>query len=129
MEPFDRSRRQQHGSRAARSERDSDACTATPRYARNPLLAVIEGYALDVIGELPPEEIDETEQTVRALYGAAADWRRAVRRRLGWTPLMDVTIAARWQEFRRDARARSREPQPGEFARGFADEVVRLSHS
>jgi len=130
MRLFDgRWRTQQASLKEPQGERELDRSARSPRYARNPQLAVIEDYALDVIGELSPEELEETELTVRDLYGDARDWRRAVRRRFGWDPLMDVSIAERWHEFRRVARERRREPQPGEFARGFADEVVRLSWS
>jgi hypothetical protein len=99
------------------------------RYEGNPQLAVIESYALDVIGELSPEEIEEAEHAVVGLFGESPDWRRSVRKTLGWNPLMDAVIADNWHRFRLGVRGSGEEPEPAEFARRFADEVVRLSRS
>jgi hypothetical protein len=97
------------------------------RYDLNPQLAVIESYALDVIGELSPEEITETDDAVTELFGASGDWRHRVRQRFGWNPLMDSVIADNWCRFRRAVKKLGDDPDPAEFARRFADEVVRLS--
>jgi hypothetical protein len=97
------------------------------RYELNPQLAVIESYALDVIGELSPEEIIEADDAVAELFGESRDWRRRVRERLGWNPLMDAEIADGWYRYRRAARQAGGDPDPADFARRFADEVVRLS--
>jgi hypothetical protein len=105
----------------------ADACPGVERYEENPQLAVIESYALDVIGELSPEEVEEAEHAVVGLYGEAPDWRRAVRRKLGWNPLMDAVIADNWHRFRSAGRNAGEEVEPAEFARRFADEVMRLS--
>ena len=97
------------------------------RYDGNPQLAVIESYALDVIGELSPEEITETDDAVTELFGASSDWRQTVRQRFGWNPLMDSVIADNWCRFRRAVKKLGDDPDPAEFARRFADEVMRLS--
>jgi hypothetical protein len=99
------------------------------RYSENPQLAVIESYALDVIGELSPEEQEETEYAVVGLFGSCRDWRQRVRRELRWNLLMDAVIAESWHRFRRLMRVDGAEPEPAEFARRFADEIVRLSRS
>jgi hypothetical protein len=99
------------------------------RYAGNPQLAVIESYALDVIGELSPEEVTEADDAVTELFGASLDWRRRVRERLGWNPLMDAEIADGWCRFRRATKQAGGDPDPAAFARLFADEVVRLSRT
>ncbi|HET9595357.1 MAG TPA: hypothetical protein VFP65_07240 [Anaeromyxobacteraceae bacterium] len=104
-----------------------ESCPGVERYEGNPQLAVIESYALDVIGELSPEEVEETEHAVVGLYGESTDWRHAVRRKLGWNPLMDAVIADNWHRFRSASRKAGEEVEPAEFARRFADEVVRLS--
>jgi hypothetical protein len=97
------------------------------RYEVNPQLAVIESYALDVIGELSPEEVVEADDAVAGLFGASGDWRRRVRQELGWNPLMDAVIADNWCRFRRAVKQAGADPDPAEFARRFADEVTRLS--
>ena len=110
---------------------EQDPCSdpGAARYDVNPQLAVIESYALDVIGELSPEEVEEAENAVVGLFGEAPDWRRKVRRQLGWNPLMDAVIADKWHRFRKSAMADGGDPEPAEFARRFADEIVRLSRS
>jgi hypothetical protein len=102
---------------------------ALARYVMNPELAVIETYALDVIGELSPEEREEAEDAVVELYGEAPDWRRAVRHHHRWSPLVDVTIADGWRQFRESTRAAGVDAEPAEFARRFADHIVRLSRT
>jgi hypothetical protein len=97
------------------------------RYEGNPQLAVIESYALDVIGELSPEEVAETDDAVTELFGPSSDWRQRVRKRFGWDLLMDSVIADNWFRFRRAMKKEGGDPEPAEFARRFADEVVRLS--
>ena len=100
------------------------------RYEAHPQLAIIESYALDVIGELSEEEIEETAQAVAGYFGdVPGDWRPLVRRQMRWSPLMDVAIAADWCRYRKAARAAGAEPEPAEFARRFADEVTRLARS
>jgi len=99
------------------------------RYAVNPQLALIESYALDVIGELSPEEIEEAETAVVGVFGECGDWRYRLRQKLGWTPLMDAVIAESWWRFRQATRRAGAEVDAAEFARRFADEVVRLSRS
>src|SRR5690349_14050913 len=101
----------------------------TERYAVNPQLAVIESYALDVIGELTEEEAEETENAVVGLFGNCSDWRQRVRHELGWNLLMDAVIAENWHRFRSATKGTGTDPEPAEFARRFADEVVRLSRT
>jgi hypothetical protein len=117
------------GDDAADTDLESGPAPGAERYHGNPQLAVIESYALDVIGELSAEEIEEAEHAVVELYGDSPDWRGAVRRRLGWTALVDSAIAEGWHRFRTGARQAGEEAEPAEFARRFADEVVRLSRS
>jgi hypothetical protein len=109
------------------SRKRSAADASVDRYEVNPQLAVIESYALDVIGELSPEEISEADDAVAGLFGASHDWRQRVRQRLGWNPLMDAVIADNWCRFRRSLKEAGDDPDPAEFARRFADEVTRLS--
>jgi hypothetical protein len=110
-------------------EGDREQDPGAARYDVNPQLAVIESYALDVIGELSPEEVEEAANAVAGLFGEAPDWRWRVRKHLGWNPLMDAVIADNWHRFRKAALADGGDPEPAEFARRFADEVVRLSRS
>src|SRR5512135_247335 len=110
-------------------ESDPGSDPGAARYVVNPELAVIESYALDVIGELSPEEVEEAENAVVGLFGDAPDWRWKVRSELGWNALVDAVIADNWHRFRRSAMADGAEPEPAEFARRFADEVTRLSRS
>ncbi len=110
-------------------ELDAGGDPAVGRYVANPELAVIETYALDVIGELSAEESEEAWDAVVELYGEALDWRRTVREQLHWSPLMDAAIADRWHRFRQRTRAAGAPAEPAEFARRFADDVLRLSRS
>ncbi len=110
-------------------EQDPGSDPGAARYVVNPELAVIESYALDVIGELSPEEVEEAENAVVGLFGEAADWRCKVRKQLGWTPLVDAVIADNWHRFQKSALADGGDPEPAEFARRFADEIVRMSRS
>ncbi len=110
-------------------EQDPGSDPGAARYVVNPQLAVIESYALDVIGELSPEEVEETENAVVGLFGEAPDWRWKVRTQLGWNPLMDAVIADRWHRFRKSAMADGGDAEPAEFARRFADDIVRMSRS
>jgi hypothetical protein len=110
-------------------EQDPGSDPGAARYVVNPELAVIESYALDVIGELSPEEVEEAENAVVGLFGEAPDWRLKVRKQLGWSPLVDAVIAERWHRFRKSAMADGADAEPAEFARRFADEIVRLSRS
>ena len=73
-------------------EQDPGSDPGAARYVVNPKLAVIESYALDVIGELSPEEVEEAENAVVGLFGEAPDWRCKVRKQLGWNPLVDALI-------------------------------------
>ncbi len=133
MEPVDRlwpgGRAREPAALEREREQDPGSDPGAARYDLNPQLAVIESYALDVIGELSPEEVEETENAVVGLFGEAPDWRRQVRKQLGWNPLMDAVIADRWHRFRKSALADGGDPEPAEFARRFADDVVRLSRS
>ncbi len=108
---------------------ERDGADAEVRYEHDPQLAVIESYALDVIGELTPDEVTEVEEAVAGLFGDSPDWHRQVRQRLGWNPLMDAKIAEGWCRFRQLERQRGGDPDPAEYARRFADEVTRLSRT
>jgi hypothetical protein len=102
---------------------------AGARYEGNPQLAVIESYALDLIGELSAEEVEETEQAVLGLLGGGSDWRRTVRDHYRWNALVDWDIAEKWCRFRNSARTSGHALDPAEFARRFADDVVGRSRS
>ena len=110
-------------------EQDPGSDPGAARYVVNPQLAVIESYALDVIGELSPEEVEEAENAVVGLFGEASDWRWKVRKQLGWNLLVDSVIVDNWHRFRKSAMADGGDPEPAEFARRFADEIVRMSRS
>jgi hypothetical protein len=112
--------------RVARMETPA-AHVALPRYDQNPQLAIIETYVLDVLGELSREEIEETADAVMGLFGECRDWRHCVRKNLGWNPLTDYVIAENWCRYRTATREAGCEPDPSDFARSFADQVVRLS--
>ncbi len=100
------------------------------RYEGRPQLAIIESYALDVIGELSDDEMQEAAQAVSGFFGEApGDWRSRVRQQMGWSLLKDAVIADEWCRFRKAVRAAGGEPVPADFARRFADEVIRLSRS
>jgi hypothetical protein len=128
VQPVDPAQAQTDAS-AGDANGDEEEARGEERYEFNPQLAVIESYALDVIGELSAEEIVEADDAVAELFGESRDWRRRVRERLGWNPLMDAEIADGWWRYRRAARQAGGDPDPAEFARRFADEVVRLSKS
>jgi hypothetical protein len=104
--------------------------TPQDRYEADPQLAIVESYALDVIGELSREEREEAECAVLAVFAdLPGDWRERVRRRMGWNGVVDHAIAERWRHARREARAAGTEPEPAEFARRFADEAVQRARN
>jgi hypothetical protein len=66
------------------------------RYDGRPFLRLLEGYVLDVVGELSPER----EARVRAAAGGAADWRALVERELGLQDDVRDALRAMWERTR-----------------------------
>ncbi len=91
------------------------------RYAAEPWLAVVESYALDVIGELSPEEVSEAEVATQALFGVGWGWREVVRDHMSWTPAVDRSIRDLWRGYQAEVQRRDLPADPASFARRFAD--------
>ncbi len=108
---------------------DEAYARARARYEAEPILALVESYVLDVIGELSPEEFAEAADAAEELLRERRDWRADVRRELRWSPAVDGAIARGWRRFTRERRAASEDADPGEFARRYADGAMRLARS
>jgi hypothetical protein len=96
------------------------------RYEKEPLLAILESYVLDVLGELSAEEVEEAACAVEELLGDGHDWRSAVRRRMCWSPLVNARIADAWC---RNRAAAGDDPDAAAFARKFVDDARRAAVS
>jgi hypothetical protein len=98
---------------------------AQDRYRGRPLLAVVESYALDVIGELAPEKQAAMREVTQRVWSGGDDWKATVRRVLAWDASMDREIELNWASFKRAANAQQMPASPEAFARAFGDEILR----
>lgn len=95
------------------------------RYRGKPLLLVLEAYALDTIGELPPGMQQLVPELVQRAFGKSGDWKATVREQLGWAPTIDQDIRASWDRYQGAARDAGLASNSLDFAQQFADEVER----
>ena len=93
------------------------------RYRGRPLLAILENYILDCIGELPPDRLEGTAALVRRAFGGdGADWRATVRARLELTPSLDENLRTMWKRNQEIAARANAQLHPVQFAKMVADE-------
>src|SRR4051812_34316121 len=77
------------------------ASALTGRYEGLPMLVLVECYALDVIGELPPERGAKVAGIATRVFGGGSDWKATVGRELAWNrERVDAEIRANWATFR-----------------------------
>lgn len=93
------------------------------RYARKPVLKLLEAWALDVVGELTPAArgaLARMEPQLRATFHAGGGWREIVARALALGPEHEAEVRAQW------ARWRAAHPagDPVRFAQELADALV-----
>jgi hypothetical protein len=93
------------------------------RYAGNPMLIVLENYALAVIGELMPEKATGVREVVQRAWGGDDDWMATVRGELQWNDAFDGTIRQNWHEYQQAAREQEVSGSAVEFAMLFADAI------
>jgi hypothetical protein len=100
--------------------------TSPDRYDGKPLLRLIEGYALAVIGELPAEAEETVRLVVQRVFESdGTDWMSTLRGELGWSPAIDDTIRENWLRYREAARDAKVENDAIEFSVLFADAVTK----
>jgi len=69
---------------------------SAPRYKGKPLLRLLDGYALAVIGQLSSEGETSIAAAADRAFGPTADWKAAVRRAAGLPEDMDGRIRELW---------------------------------
>src|SRR3990167_6336535 len=62
------------------------------RYRDKPMLAVIEGYALAAISQLPTAQEALIASKVTSAFGGGDDWRATVRKTMRWPDNLDERI-------------------------------------
>jgi len=96
------------------------------RYRELPILILIENYALDVVGALPPEKEASLIKITTRVWDGGADWRATIRQQLAWTKAeIDTEILANWVSFKEAARREGIPADPNVFARAFGDEIQK----
>jgi hypothetical protein len=73
------------------------------RYARRPLLKLLEAWALDVVGELTPAArgaLVRMEPQLRATFHAEGGWREIIARTLALGPEHEAEVRAQWERWR-----------------------------
>ena len=103
---------------APRPKVDLDA-----RYHDKPMLAVIEGYALAAIGQLPKGQELLLAPKVKQAFGGD-DWRTTVRTTMKWPSNIDERIQYDWR-LANERAAPGQPPDAREFARAFADQYAK----
>jgi len=105
------------------TERKADKATAAEpgRYKGQPMLIVLENYALAIVGELPPNKEESMREIVKRAFGGGSDWRETVRRTMGWRDSIDEEIRQNWETYKSVATAQGRAVDAVPFAQAFAD--------
>lgn len=98
------------------------------RYLDKPLRALLENYALDVIGKLPADKSAQLTEITREAWGGTSDWKQALRMKMKWDERTDDEIRENWVDFQADAKKTGKVPDELEFARVFADHFEQHSH-
>lgn len=91
------------------------------RYRDKPMLAVIEGYALAAIGQLPTAQEALIASKVTSAFGGGNDWRATVRKTMRWPDNLDERIQFDWRVFSEKTTKTGTAPDSRAFARAFAD--------
>lgn len=89
------------------------------------MLAVIEGYALAAIGQLPAGQEAILAPSVQHAFGGGDDWRATVRKTMNWPANLDERIQSDWREFSEKATKAGTAPDARAFARNFADQYAK----
>lgn len=92
------------------------------RYEREPMLLLIESYALDVIGALAHDKEIAVSKIVLRTFGGD-DWRETLRKTMGWQPDVNANLLANWESAKRFAIEQGIDPDPVGFAQMAADEL------
>jgi hypothetical protein len=95
------------------------------RYREKPLLILLESYALDVIGKLPPDKHENLAAITMKVWGGGQDWKATIRAQMGWDARMDAQILENWRGFQAAAASQGIPADEAAFARLFADAVEK----
>ena len=94
------------------------------RYEDRPILAILENYALAVIGAFPEEKSATMLRLVQGVWAGGDDWMQTVRAKLGWEESIDDTIRDNWVGYQQVARKQHATGSPAKFAMMFADAIA-----
>ena len=95
------------------------------RYGKKPMLAVLEGYALATIDQLPAGQEAILAPKVQSAFGGGDDWRGTVRKTMNWPANIDERIQYDWRQFSQKATASGSAADAKAFARSFADQYAK----
>lgn len=95
------------------------------RYGKKPMLAVLEGYALATIDQLPAGQEAILAPKVQSAFGGGDDWRATVRKTMTWPSNIDERIQFDWRQFTQKATATGAAADAKAFARSFADQYAK----
>src|ERR1700674_59122 len=93
------------------------------RYASRPLLRLLDGYVLDVIGALPDEPPAVLLEVVHLAYPdtPGRTWREVLENELELEPDLKRRILSMWRDFQQLMAGQGETADPSEFAVSFAD--------
>jgi hypothetical protein len=97
----------------------------SPRYRGKPMLILLENYALDVIGKLPPDKHNGLAAITMKVWGGGHDWRATIRAQMEWDGRMDAEILENWRDFQVAAAKQGQPVNELVFAQAFADEIEK----
>jgi len=94
------------------------------RYARRPLLRLLDDYVLDVIGALPEETHAVLLEVVRLAYPntPGATWRGVLENELELEPDLKRKILSMWRDYQQFMAGEGTAANPSVFAVSFSDE-------
>ena len=93
------------------------------RYEHNPMLAIVENFVLDAIGQLDAESAAKLSAIVCKTFGGT-DWRKVIRDQFGLPPDTEKQLRAAWKQRQEEADAQQDDVSPEEFAQDAADNIV-----
>ena len=92
------------------------------RYAGKPLLALLESYVLECIGQLPSEKETALIQIVQRVYGGGSDWKATLRSVLHLDDSLDESLRQMWTKNQDIAHQAGVRLSPEEYARMVVDQ-------
>ena len=98
--------------------------TIPDRYEKNPMLALVENYILDVLGLLPADKAALLNQIVTRTFGGT-DCRQVIRQQFHLPPDADANLQLLWKQRQEEADLTQQDLAPEQFAQDQADQLFR----